>query len=152
MSKNDTPPKMPKMSDNWPKSTLCEIRAAWSGVFSIPGGTTGPGFKAENDMGGVRRRILITFLCFHFFSFIILSLFVFFDFHVFVTFSLFLVFLILLFFTFSWFLINFCCWHHFWSIFVSNLSACFMTHFISRKGALPLSPLLVVKLWPHFDV
>jgi len=38
---------MAKMSLKWPKSTLCEIRAAWSGVFSIPGGTTGPGFKAE---------------------------------------------------------------------------------------------------------
>jgi len=46
-SKNDTPPKMAKMSLKWPKSTLCEIRAAWSGVFSIPGGTTWPGFKAE---------------------------------------------------------------------------------------------------------
>jgi len=40
---------MAKMSLKWPKSTLCEIRAAWSGVFSIPGGTTGPGFKAEID-------------------------------------------------------------------------------------------------------
>jgi len=40
------PLKMAKMSLKWPKSTLCEIRAAWSGVFSIPGGTTGPGFKA----------------------------------------------------------------------------------------------------------
>jgi len=38
---------MPKMSDKWAKSTLCDFRAAWSGVFSIPGGTTGPGFKAE---------------------------------------------------------------------------------------------------------
>jgi len=47
MTKNDPTPKMAKMSDKWSKSTLCEIRAAWSGVFSIPGGTTGPGFKAE---------------------------------------------------------------------------------------------------------
>jgi len=45
--KNRPPPKNPKMSLKWPKLTLCEIRAAWSGVFSIPGGTTGPGFKAE---------------------------------------------------------------------------------------------------------
>ena len=47
--KNAHPPKNPKMSDKWPKSTLCEIRAAWSGVFWVPGGTTGPGFKAEID-------------------------------------------------------------------------------------------------------
>jgi len=33
VSKIDTPPKMAKMSDKWAKSTLCEIRAAWSGVF-----------------------------------------------------------------------------------------------------------------------
>jgi len=40
MMKNDqkkcqksTLPKNPKMSLKWPKSTLCEIRAAWSGVF-----------------------------------------------------------------------------------------------------------------------
>ena len=46
-SKNDPPLKMAKMSDKWPKSTLCEFRAAWSGVFWVPGGTTGPGFKAE---------------------------------------------------------------------------------------------------------
>jgi len=45
-SKIDPPLKKAKMSLKWPKSTLCEIRAAWSGVFSIPGGTTGPGFKA----------------------------------------------------------------------------------------------------------
>jgi len=35
-------PKNPKMSDKWHFLTLCEIRAAWSGTFSIPGGTTGP--------------------------------------------------------------------------------------------------------------
>ena len=40
--KKVTPLKMAKMSRNRAKSTLCEIRAAWSGVFSIPGGTTGP--------------------------------------------------------------------------------------------------------------
>jgi len=45
--KNRPPPKKGKMSLKWPKSTLCVFRAAWSGVFSIPGGTTGPGFKAE---------------------------------------------------------------------------------------------------------
>ena len=45
--KNRPLPKNPKMSLKWPKSTLCEFRAAWSGVFWVPGGTTGPGFKAE---------------------------------------------------------------------------------------------------------
>jgi len=47
--KNRPPPKKGKMSLKWPKSTLCVFRAAWLGAFSIPGGTTGPGFKAEND-------------------------------------------------------------------------------------------------------
>jgi len=84
--------KKAKMSLKWPKSTLCEIRAAWSGRFSIPGGTTGPGFKAENRMGGVRRRILITFFCFSLFHF-----------HHFVTFWHF---------TFSWFC-HFLCFYHF---------------------------------------
>jgi len=46
-SKFDPPLKMAKMSLKWPKSTLCVFRAAWLGAFSIPGGTTGPGFKAE---------------------------------------------------------------------------------------------------------
>jgi len=46
-SKNAPPLKMAKMSLKWPKTALCEIRAAWSGVFWVPGGTTGPGFKAE---------------------------------------------------------------------------------------------------------
>jgi len=45
-SKKWPPLKMAKMSLKWSKSTLCEIRAAWSGVFWVPGGTTGPGFKA----------------------------------------------------------------------------------------------------------
>jgi len=40
---------MVKMSDKWPKLTLCVFRAAWSGRFSVPGGTTGPVFKAEID-------------------------------------------------------------------------------------------------------
>jgi len=45
--KIDPPLKKAKMSLKWPKTALCEIRAAWSGVFWVPGGTTGPGFKAE---------------------------------------------------------------------------------------------------------
>jgi len=62
---------MAKMSLKWPKTALCEIRAAWSGVFSIPGGTTGPGFKAE-----IRPPLFSLFfdhffviLCFHIYAF-----------------------------------------------------------------------------------
>jgi len=47
MTKNAPPLKKAKMSLKWHFLTLCEIRAAWLGDFSIPGGTTGPGFKAE---------------------------------------------------------------------------------------------------------
>jgi len=49
MIKNWPPPKKAKMSLKWPKSTVCVFRAAWSGTFWVPGGTTGPGFKAEID-------------------------------------------------------------------------------------------------------
>jgi len=84
------PLKNPKMSPNRAKSTLCEIRAAWSGVFSIPGGTTGPGFKAENDMRGVRRRIFTSFFAFSLFHFITFSLFLIFWFWHFFTFLHFL--------------------------------------------------------------
>jgi len=45
--KNWLPPKMAKMSLKWHFLTVCVFRAAWLGAFSIPGGTTGPGFKAE---------------------------------------------------------------------------------------------------------
>ena len=37
--------KRVKMSDKWAKSTLCDFRAVWSGVFRVlgfPGGTTPP--------------------------------------------------------------------------------------------------------------
>ena len=40
--KNHQNPKNPKMSLKWHFLTLCEIRAAWSGTFWVPGGTTGP--------------------------------------------------------------------------------------------------------------
>jgi len=83
--------------------------------------------------------------------FIILSLFHFLHF---VTFSVFLIFdffLFLCFDEFCHFFIIFNVWHHFWSIIVVKLSAQMMTHFLSSKPALPLSPLLVVKLWPNFD-
>ena len=39
--------KNPKMSDKWHFLTVCVFRAAWLGAFSVPGGTTGPVFKAE---------------------------------------------------------------------------------------------------------
>ena len=48
------------------------------------------------------------------------------------------------------FFVIFCVSDEFWSIFVTNLSAPMMTHFLSSKPALPLSPLLVVKMWPNF--
>jgi len=76
-----------------------------------------------------------------------------FDFLHFVTFS---VFLILMIFSFSafldfwWFLIIFYALTCFWSLFVVKLGAPMMTHFLSSKPALPLSPILVVKLWPIF--
>jgi len=80
--------------------------------------------------------------------------FVFFCFSVFVTFC---IFMILMIFSFSEFL-DFCqflsLFHVgdlFWSLFVSNLSAPTMTHFLSRIPALPLSPLLVVKFDHYFD-
>ena len=65
-SKNAPPLKKAKMSLKWPKTALCEIRAAWSGVFSIPGGTTGPGFKAE-----IRPPLFSLFFdtFYHFFTF-----------------------------------------------------------------------------------
>jgi len=75
------------------------------------------------------------FLCFCVFSLFLLL-------H-FVTFYTFSVFLILLFFVFCWFwsfFVIFYCWHQFWSFFVSKLSASVMTHFLSSKPALPLSP------------
>jgi len=69
--KNRPPPKMAKMSLKWPKSTLCVFRAAWSGTFWVPGGTTGPGFKAEIDTPPSRRRIFTHVL--HFITFTHLS-------------------------------------------------------------------------------
>jgi len=76
--KNDPPLKMAKMSLKWPKSTLCEIRAAWSGVFSIPGGTTGPGFKAE-----IRPPLFLHIFdhFYHFSCFIICAFWCFLSFH-----------------------------------------------------------------------
>jgi len=90
------------------------------------------------------------FIIFHF---SVLSLFDDFDFLSFVTFRVFVFFhffLFLCFDDFCHFLTLFCCWHQFWSIFVSKLGASIMTHFSPSIPVLPLSPLLVVKLWPIF--
>jgi len=96
--------------------------------------------------------IFDTFLSlFHFLIFIILSLFCF---SVFVTFCVFLIFVFLhflCFVDFCQFLLIFICWHRFLIIFEWNLGASMMTHFYSGKPALPLSPLLIVKLWSFLD-
>jgi len=79
-----------------------------------------------------------------------------FDFLDFVTFSLFHFFLFLMICNFWWFFVIFHVWHHFWSIFVSVLGALVMTHFLSSKPALPLSPFLIVNfdliLTPQFVI
>jgi len=94
--------------------------------------------------GGV--SIFDTFLSlFQFCIFTILSLLCFSDFVTFWVFMILSIFSFSAFHEFWWFLVNFCCWHRFWVIFVSKLSASMMTHFCSGKPALPLSPLLVVK-------
>ena len=77
--KSDPPLKKAKMSDKWAKSTLCEIRAAWSGVFWVPGGTTGPGFKAENDPLISLCEKWHTFCIYHFYDLLILRILVIFD-------------------------------------------------------------------------
>jgi len=86
----------------------------------------------------------------------VLSLFDDFDFVDFITFLIFSILMIFTFIIFCQFLSLFSVWDEFWSIFVSVLGASMMTHFSPSISALPLSPLLVVKLWPilspHFDV
>jgi len=87
---------------------------------------------------------------FHFSIFCILSLF---HFLVFVTFSLFpfsWFFLFLWFVDFWSFFVLFLVVDHFLSLFVTKLGASIMTHFSPSISALPLSPILVVKLWPIF--
>jgi len=85
------------------------------------------------------------FLCFSLFWF---SHFDDFWFSAFCLFSLFLIFMFFLFFDFvdfwSFFVIFLVC-VDFWSFIVIKLGASMMTHFLSSKPALPLSPLLVVK-------
>jgi len=98
--------------------------------------------------GGV--SIFDTFLSlFQFCIFTILSLFHFLNF---VTFWLFMIFMFLMIFDFTDFWSIFVIFHvgdQFVSLFVSNLGASVMTHFSPSISALPLSPLLVVKLWPN---
>jgi len=93
---------------------------------------------------------------FHDFDFVTFWWFSFSTFYHFFTFSLFLIFALFWFWWFWWILVNFCCRHHFWPLFVTKLGASMMTHFSSGKPALPLSPLLVVKmchnLTPDFDI
>jgi len=106
-------------------------------------------FRPKN---GFSRFLTIFDTFFVFFQFCIFSILVIFDFLVFVTFSVFLIFSILMIFWFWWFLSDFCCWHQFWSFFVSNLGASMMTHFSPSIPALPLSPILVVKFDHIFDL
>jgi len=94
--KNWPPLKKAKMSLKWPKSPLCVFRAAWLGTFSIPGGTTGPGFKAE-----IRPPLFFTFFdvfklafsCFYHFAFYHFSSFL--HFHVFCIWSILMFFVVL---------------------------------------------------------
>jgi len=85
---------------------------------------------------------------FHDFNFITFCTFSFSYFCHFFTFSVFLILSLFHFLDFWSFFVIFHVWHQFWSLFVLKLGASMMTHFSSGKPALPLSPLLVVKLWP----
>jgi len=85
------------------------------------------------------------------FAFSVFDIFDDFDFLHFVTFWVFHFFLFLMSCDFWSFFVIFHHWHHFWSIIVSKLGASMMTHFSPSISALPLSPILVVKLWPVFE-
>jgi len=149
VSKNEVPPKRPKCQINGQNRHFAKSEPPGPAFFQSLGVPRDPILRPKMTWGGSDGEFWHTFSDFHF---CILSLFLFLSFSDFIIFSLFLVFSILMIFCFSWFLVNFCCCDDFWVIFVSKLSAPMMTHFISRKGALPLSPLLVVKKWPYFGV
>ena len=151
VSKNEGGQKRPKCHLNGQNRHFAKSEPPGPGVFQSLGVPRDPVLRPKIAWGGSDGESWSHFSVFHFFIFIILSLFDILHFHDFVTFYVFIIFVILMILTFSWFLINFCCWHHFWSIFVSNLSAPMMTHFSPSKPALPLSPLLIVKLWPVFE-
>jgi len=88
---------------------------------------------------------------FSLFLILILSIFDHFNFVTFSLFHVFLIFMFLMFCKFWWFLSLFYVCVSFVSLFVTNLGASMMTHFSPSITALPLSPFLVVKLWPIFD-
>jgi len=123
VSKNEVPQKRPKCHLNGQNRHFAKSEPPGPAFFQSLGVPRDPVLRPKMTWGGSDGEFWHSFSIFHFFIFCILSLFVFFSFDDFVTFSLFLIFLILVFFTFWWILVNFCCWHHFWVIFVSKLSA-----------------------------
>jgi len=149
VSKIDPSSKRPKCQINGQNRHFAKSEPPGPAFFQSLGVPRDPILRPKSTWGGSDGEFWHTFSDFHFLTFMILSLFQFFSF---VTFSHFDDFHILVIFWFWWFLIIFCCWHQFWSIFVSNLSAPMMTHFSPSITALPLSPLLVVKKWPYFEV
>ena len=127
----------------------------WNSKSAQPGGSDFAKcqkvpFKWHFGVFGVPPLFSLFLSLFNFLIFVILVIF---DFLVFVTFDDFWFLSILVIFDFVdfwWFLVIFCCWHQFWSFFDTKLGAPMMTHFLPSISALPLSPLLVVKLWPIF--
>ena len=122
--------------------TLCEIRGIWSGHFCKTAWT--PVFCVFGLRTGFHNFWWFLTLFTHF-KFSLFDDLWFSDFVNFVDFWFLSILMILLICDFWWFLVNFCCWHYFWSLFVSKLGAPMMTHFLPSIPALPLSPLLVVK-------
>ena len=127
----------------------------WNRKNAGPGGSdfTKCGFWSFKWHFGLFQggQFLMFFSLFHFSIFYILMIF---DFIIFCVLSLFAFYWFCRFWcfvNFDQFLSLFILWHHFVSFFVTNLGASMMTHFSPSIPALPLSPLLVVKLWPIFD-
>jgi len=148
VSKNEVPQKGPECQINGQNRHFAKSEPPGWALFQSLGVPRDPILRPKITWGGSDGEFWHTFSDFHFLTFMILSLFHFFSFDDFITFS---VFSILMIFNFWWFLIIFCCWHQFWSIFVTILGAWFMTHFFSSKRLLPLSPFLVVKFDLIFD-
>jgi len=98
-------------------------------------------------LGGGRFLTLFLsfFLDFNFITFLTFAFFCFVDFF---TFYIFSILMILMFCDFWSIFVIFLVDDQILSLFVSVLGASIMTHFYSGKPALPLSPFLVVKLWP----
>jgi len=149
------------------KSTFFTLRM-WYPVFGLRIGSRGTPWNSKSAQPGGSDfakcqkvpfkwhfglfRVLSLFHYFSCFAFCDFVNFDDFDFVDFLTFWVFRFFLFFCFVDFCQFLINFCCWVDFWSFFDTKLCASMMTHFFSSEPALPLSPLLVVKLWPIFDM